>query len=97
MKSVAARNTYVKHPVMHCLLSWRAGEQPTAAQARETVQIVLDELDLQRHQCVWALHQNTDNVHAHIAVNRIDLHRPTALSILPTVGLYERWNEPRAG
>jgi hypothetical protein len=59
------------HPVQHWILSWRSGEQPTAAQADEAVRIFLAEMGLGEHQCVYALHRNTDNFHLHLAVNRV--------------------------
>lgn len=58
-------------PVQHWIISWRQGEQPTAAQADEAVRIFLDEMGLAEHQCVFALHRNTDNYHLHLAVNRV--------------------------
>lgn len=56
---------------MHVLLSWREGEQPTQEQVDEAAAITLKELDLGDCQAVYALHQNTDNFHLHISVNRI--------------------------
>jgi hypothetical protein len=58
-------------PVQHWIISWRQGEQPTIAQADEAVRIFLGELGLGEHQCVYALHRNTDNYHLHLAINRV--------------------------
>ena len=58
-------------PVQHWIISWRQGEQPTAAQADAAVRMFLDEMGLGEHQCVYALHRNTDNFHLHLAVNRV--------------------------
>jgi hypothetical protein len=58
-------------PVQHWIISWQQGEQPTAAQADEAVRIFLGELGLGEHQCVYALHRNTDNYHLHLAINRV--------------------------
>jgi len=58
-------------PVQHWIVSWRQGEQPTAPQADEAVRIFLNELGLEEHQCIYALHRNTDNYHLHLAVNRV--------------------------
>jgi len=58
-------------PVQHWILSWRSGEQPTAAQAEEAVRLFLTEMGLADHQCIYALHRNTDNCHLHLAVNRV--------------------------
>jgi hypothetical protein len=51
-------------------LSWRENENPTSEQVREAVNITLDEMNLSDCQAVYALHQNTDNMHLHICVNR---------------------------
>jgi hypothetical protein len=58
-------------PVQHWIISWRQGEQPTAAQADEAVRMFLGELGLGDHQCIYALHKNTDNYHVHLAINRV--------------------------
>jgi hypothetical protein len=59
-------------PVQHWIMSWREGEQPTAAQADAAVGIFLHEMGLARHQAIYALHRNTHNWHLHLAVNRVD-------------------------
>jgi hypothetical protein len=46
-------------PVQHWILSWREGEQPTRAQAREAVGMFLAEMGLGEHQAVYALHRDT--------------------------------------
>ncbi len=58
-------------PVQHWILSWRSGEQPTGAQADEAVRLFLNEMGLGEHQCIYALHRDTDNCHLHLAVNRV--------------------------
>jgi hypothetical protein len=58
-------------PVQHWILSWRQGERPTPAQAAEAARVFLTELGLDAHQCIYALHRNTDNYHLHLAVNRV--------------------------
>jgi hypothetical protein len=58
-------------PVQHWILSWREGEQPTAAQADEAVTMLLHELGLAEHQAIYGLHRDTDNWHLHVAVNRV--------------------------
>ncbi|MEO8211631.1 MAG: TraI/MobA(P) family conjugative relaxase [Myxococcales bacterium] len=59
-------------PVQHWIMSWRQGEQPTPAQAREAVGMFLDEMGLSRHQTVYGMHRDTDHWHLHLAVNRVD-------------------------
>lgn len=58
-------------PVQHWILSWRHGEHPTTAKAEEAVRMFLGELGLAEHQCLYALHRNTDNYHLHLAINRV--------------------------
>jgi hypothetical protein len=72
MESCASMNKLSPDPVMHLLLSWRENEAPTPEQALQAVEITLDGLNLSQCQAVYALHQNTDNMHLHICVNRID-------------------------
>ena len=72
MEVLASENTRCRDPVFHFILSWRELERPTAAQADEAVKIALAELDLQDCQALWALQSDTENLHVHVAVNRID-------------------------
>jgi hypothetical protein len=58
-------------PVQHWIISWREGEQPTAAQADAAVATFLDEMGLAEHQVIYALHRDTKNCHLHLAVNRV--------------------------
>jgi hypothetical protein len=59
-------------PVQHWILSWREGEQPTAAHADDAVQAFLAEMGLAGHQAIYALHRDTHNWHLHLAVNRVN-------------------------
>ena len=58
-------------PINHYVISWAEGEHPTTEQVDQAVHIILDELGLQGHQAVWALHRDTDNDHVHLVVNRV--------------------------
>lgn len=61
----------------HLLVSFRAGEQPSA----ETLQAIEDRicagLGFGEHQRVSAVHNDTDNLHIHIAINKIHPTRRT--------------------
>lgn len=72
------------NPINHYILSWREGEYPTAAQVEQAVEILLAELGLDEHQTLYALHQDTDNMHLHVAVNRV--HPDTLKVIKPNKG-----------
>jgi hypothetical protein len=72
MEAIAFQNKRCGNPVMHLLLIWREDEAPERGQVLQAVQIILDEMNLSQCQAVYALHQNTDNMHLHICVNRVD-------------------------
>ena len=71
MEGLSYENVRCKNPVLHFILSWRTDESPTNEQVDEAVSIALQELDLQNCQALWALQSDTDNLHVHVAVNRI--------------------------
>ena len=71
MEALAIENERCKSPAFHFILSWREMESPTKEQVDEAVKIALTELDLQDCQALWALQSDTDNLHVHVAVNRI--------------------------
>lgn len=60
-----------KHPVQHWVASWHEGEQPSPEQVEEFLDVFLAELGLQKHQVIAAVHRDTDNIHCHIAVNKV--------------------------
>lgn len=66
------------NPLAHWIISWPEGEQPTNAQADEAVSVLLHELGMPDHQCIYSLHRDTDNIHLHVVVNRV---HPTALRV----------------
>ena len=72
MQALAVMNARSADPVFSCVLSWRENEIPTRKQVDESVEIVLNELGLMGCQTHYALHGNTQNLHLHICVNRID-------------------------
>lgn len=71
MNMVAAQNARCVDPVYHFILSWRENEAPTDAQIFESAQFCIRQLGMQDHQYVTAVHQDTDNTHCHVAVNRV--------------------------
>lgn len=71
MVALALEAVRSKNPVSHYILSWREGEQPSPQQAEDAVSVLLHELELDEHQAIYALHRDTDNIHLHIAVNRV--------------------------
>ena len=71
MESLAIESVRCKTPAFHFILSWRSDESPTNEQVDEAVNIALKELNLQDCQAVWGLQSDTDNLHVHVAVNRV--------------------------
>lgn len=61
-----------KMPVSHWIFSWKEGEQPTPKQIDEAVDMFLKGMELEGHQTIYALHQDTANFHLHIAINRMN-------------------------
>lgn len=60
-----------KDTINHYVLSWREGEQPSPEQVEEAVSIFMEELGVKDHQAIYGLHADTDNLHLHLAINRV--------------------------
>ena len=73
-----------KNPMRHYILSWQEGEHPDRDQVEEAVTITLEELGLEVHQTMFALHNDTDNTHLHLVVNRV--HPDTLKVVKPNRG-----------
>lgn len=71
MMALAGENPRSKNPLNHYILSWRERERPNAEQIDGAVDILLDEMKMSEHQVIYAAHQDTDNIHVHIVINRI--------------------------
>lgn len=61
----------------HLIVSFRAGEQPDDATLRVIEARICEGLDFGEHQRVSAVHHDTDNLHIHIAINKIHPTRYT--------------------
>lgn len=73
-----------KDTINHYVLSWREGEKPSSEQVEKAVSIFMDELGLKEHQVIYGLHADTDNIHLHLAINRV--HPETLKVIKPNKG-----------
>lgn len=71
MKVVASYNKRVDNPTLHYILSWPEHEVPKPQEIFEAARATLKALRMDDHQYIIAIHGNTDNIHAHIAVNRV--------------------------
>ncbi len=72
MIALACDATRSRNPVAHYIVSWSEGEIPTRDQIENAVAIFATELGVGECQTVWAAHQNTNNMHVHIVINRVD-------------------------
>ena len=84
MISLAEESIRSKMPCAHWMMSWNENEIPTEQQITEAVQMFLKGMGLEGHQTLVAVHANTQNVHAHILVNRV--HPDTFQVIQPHNG-----------
>ncbi|WP_265305092.1 relaxase/mobilization nuclease domain-containing protein [Verminephrobacter eiseniae] len=60
-----------KYPIQHWVVSLHEDEQPTPEQVEELLGVLLEQFGLEKHQVIAALHQDTDNIHLHIAINKV--------------------------
>jgi hypothetical protein len=73
-----AQNTRaVSDKTYHLIVSFRAGEQPDDATLKAIEARICDGLGYAEHQRVSAVHHDTDNLHIHIAINKIHPTRYT--------------------
>ncbi|MEB7830301.1 relaxase/mobilization nuclease domain-containing protein [Klebsiella quasipneumoniae] len=71
MAATAMANRRCEEPVFHYILSWQEDENPDPDVIFSCVADTQKALGLEGHQYVAAIHRDTDNVHVHIATNRI--------------------------
>jgi len=71
MRYAASENPKVKKPVYHFGLSLDEGEHLTREQWEDAAGRVLEAMGLGDHQAVLIAHNDTDNEHVHLVVNRI--------------------------
>src|SRR5579859_3618816 len=65
----------------HLVISFQTGERPTREQIDEIEDYLVASIGLQEHQRISAVHQNTDNWHLHVAINKV--HPKTHRNIEP--------------
>lgn len=71
MAALAMEAARSRNPLTHWIVSWQEGEQPTETQFEQAVDVFLNQLGLQEHQAIYAVHCDTANIHMHIVVNRV--------------------------
>ena len=71
MNAVSSQNTRCVDPTFHFILSWPEHEHPAPELIFDAAEHSIKALNLAEHQYVLAVHVDTDNIHCHVAVNRI--------------------------
>jgi hypothetical protein len=71
MAATAMANRRCEEPVFHYILSWQEDENPDPDIIFSCVADTQKALGLEGNQYVAAIHRDTDNVHVHIATNRV--------------------------
>jgi hypothetical protein len=80
--SVQEQNTRSKSDKSyHLVVSFPEGERPTRAQMEDIEDRLCEALGFGEHQRVSAVHQNTDNWHLHVAINKV--HPVTLRNVTP--------------
>lgn len=67
MEAIRSRDT-----IEHIVLSWPQEERPSPVQVDQAVDILMQQLGMAQHQCFYGLHEDTDNFHVHVELNRVD-------------------------
>ncbi|MDH5675259.1 MAG: relaxase/mobilization nuclease domain-containing protein [Myxococcales bacterium] len=78
--NVQVRNHRVRDSSYHLVLSWPAGEDLGEGLLEEIERRTVEALGFDEHQRVSVIHRDTDNLHLHLAINRIHPTRGTAHS-----------------
>lgn len=81
MQAVAALNPRIKDPVYHFLVSLKKGERLPNEAMFDIARHTMKALGFEGHQYVAAIHADTDNLHVHVAVNRV--HPETYKAVYP--------------
>jgi Relaxase/Mobilisation nuclease domain len=78
IEATQAQNTRSKaDKTYHMVVSFRENENPTRAQIEAIEDAICEGLGFVGHQRISAVHQDTDNLHLHIAVNKVHPQRLT--------------------
>lgn len=74
------------NPITHWMVSWKQDEKPSREQVEQAIDVLMEELELKDHQVIYALHQDTNNIHLHLAVNRV---HPDTLKVIKSGGGFD--------
>lgn len=72
IEAVQARNTRSKADrSYHLVISFPEGERPTLAQLHDIEDRLCEAIGLADHQRISAIHDDTDHLHVHVAINKV--------------------------
>ena len=71
MEDAALANSRVKDPLRHVVISFHKSESPTPETMNRAAQEVLKDLGLGKHQAFLAAHDDGEQSHLHVMVNRV--------------------------
>ncbi len=80
IEATQAQNTRSKlDKTYHCVISFPEGEHPSREQLEDIEDSICEALGYTEHQRISAVHQDTDNIHLHLAINKV---HPQTLKVL---------------
>lgn len=71
MLAVSKENQRCKDPVMHIVLAWQTGENPSREQWEKAVTHAMENIGLGEHQYMAVAHADTESFHVHVMANRV--------------------------
>lgn len=69
---LAAECVEARHTPDHWVVAWPKDEHPTNQQLAEAAALFIDEMGLNGHKAIWGAHGNTDSIHLHLQISRVD-------------------------
>lgn len=77
IRAIQEQNKRASEKTYHLLISFPTGEAPGAAQLAKIEDRLCGALGYGNHQRISAVHRDTDNLHVHVAINKVHPHRLT--------------------
>ena len=72
MNMVGMQNTRCVDPVYHVILSWPECDRPSPEEIFSSARHCVKRMGMEGHQYLFAIHDDTDNLHVHLTVNRVN-------------------------
>lgn len=91
IEAVQAKNTRAKgDKTYHVVISFAPGEEPPSKTLKIIEQRVIDSIGLSDHQRISVVHHDTDNLHIHLAINKI---HPKTYKMVEPYHAYKKFAE----